>query len=200
MNKESVELWVEYIKFELGFVETLRRRWEVLGIAPGKTEGEEEDGVEQVMGGAIVKTVVEEASKALREKPAFFKTVLALVDSYPLSDAEMRSGVLSHVYGLVKESCWETGEGRWLYSQRDLPEVGSEVWDVEVLRARHGEMLGSMREAWRGRAEYEKLYGAWLGGMVESLSVDPLRRFLVLSFVAAGVGSDDLRYVVKSMM
>src|ERR1700742_3567236 len=46
MNSHSVELWIEYVKFELGFVETLRRRWEVLGIAPGRTEPiatEEED-------------------------------------------------------------------------------------------------------------------------------------------------------------
>ena len=32
MNPESIELWVEYVKMELGWVETLRRRWDVLGL------------------------------------------------------------------------------------------------------------------------------------------------------------------------
>ncbi|KAG6920097.1 hypothetical protein DXG01_010165 [Tephrocybe rancida] len=32
LNAESVELWREYVKMELGFIESLRRRWEILGI------------------------------------------------------------------------------------------------------------------------------------------------------------------------
>ena len=32
MNPESVDLWTEYIKMELGFAELLRRRWTVLGL------------------------------------------------------------------------------------------------------------------------------------------------------------------------
>ncbi|CCM00065.1 uncharacterized protein FIBRA_02092 [Fibroporia radiculosa] len=32
LNTDSVEMWKEYVKMELGFVESLRRRWEVLGI------------------------------------------------------------------------------------------------------------------------------------------------------------------------
>ncbi|KAG6844416.1 hypothetical protein H0H87_007071 [Tephrocybe sp. NHM501043] len=37
LNAESVELWREYVKMELGFVENLRRRWEVLGINTNET-------------------------------------------------------------------------------------------------------------------------------------------------------------------
>lgn len=33
MNADSIELWREYAKMELGFIENLRRRWEVLGIS-----------------------------------------------------------------------------------------------------------------------------------------------------------------------
>ena len=32
MNADSVEMWSEYVKMELGFVESMRRRWGVLGI------------------------------------------------------------------------------------------------------------------------------------------------------------------------
>ena len=32
LNADSVEMWREYVRMELGFVESLRRRWSVLGI------------------------------------------------------------------------------------------------------------------------------------------------------------------------
>lgn len=72
-NKESVELWTEYVKLELDFVESLRRRWEVLGInekGKGKetaVEGEEpeedtgEEARAMIMQGEIVKSVLKSA-------------------------------------------------------------------------------------------------------------------------------------------
>lgn len=33
INPDSIDIWKEYVKMELGFIEGLRRRWEVLGIA-----------------------------------------------------------------------------------------------------------------------------------------------------------------------
>jgi U3 small nucleolar RNA-associated protein 6 len=33
LNADSVDIWREYVKMELGFIEGLRRRWDVLGIA-----------------------------------------------------------------------------------------------------------------------------------------------------------------------
>ncbi|KAJ4493967.1 U3 snoRNP protein [Lentinula edodes] len=32
LNSSNVEMWTEYVKMELGFIESLRRRWDVLGI------------------------------------------------------------------------------------------------------------------------------------------------------------------------
>lgn len=32
VNPDSVDMWKEYVKMELGFMESLRRRWDVLGI------------------------------------------------------------------------------------------------------------------------------------------------------------------------
>ncbi|KAJ3493260.1 hypothetical protein NLJ89_g11061 [Agrocybe chaxingu] len=89
LNAESIEMWTEYVKMELEFVERLRRRWDVLGIKVsngGESRGlrdtsqaimaEEEDGVEaeyggdagadarrQVMEGAIVESVISNAAK-----------------------------------------------------------------------------------------------------------------------------------------
>ena len=83
-------MWKEYVKFELGFVESMRRRWDVLGIdvngkgkakaqesVIGMDEGEVEqmqteadgegDEAEQarkeIMQGAIVKSVISNAVK-----------------------------------------------------------------------------------------------------------------------------------------
>lgn len=56
MNSESIELWREYVKMELGFLESLRRRWEVLGIKSlenedkGKGKSLAEDPSDKIMG------------------------------------------------------------------------------------------------------------------------------------------------------
>jgi U3 small nucleolar RNA-associated protein 6 len=87
LNKDSVELWREYVKMELGFVESVRRRWEVLGISVGGNKGKgKEKAAEgatddmdvdrdvdaqadadearvEIMEGAIVRSVITSAAK-----------------------------------------------------------------------------------------------------------------------------------------
>ncbi|THH15630.1 hypothetical protein EW146_g4874 [Bondarzewia mesenterica] len=91
LNPDSVEMWREYVKMELGFVEGMRRRWDLLGIkldAKGKgkerdadidrgDDGEQEhaeamdvddevDGDaarQEIMNGVIVKSVISSAAK-----------------------------------------------------------------------------------------------------------------------------------------
>jgi len=55
INGESMDLWKEYVKMEMGYIERLRRRWDVLGV-------EMED--EGVMSGAIVERVITLAVQA----------------------------------------------------------------------------------------------------------------------------------------
>ncbi|KAK7472941.1 U3 snoRNP protein [Stygiomarasmius scandens] len=62
MNEESMEMWREYVKMELGFMETVRRRWETLGVS-GENEGKE------VMDGSVVCAVI---SSAVKGKMIFF--------------------------------------------------------------------------------------------------------------------------------
>ena len=64
INGDSMDLWIEYVKIEMGFIERLRRRWEVLGI---ETENEE------VMSGAIVETVI---TNALQGQCVFWLNVV----------------------------------------------------------------------------------------------------------------------------
>lgn len=52
INGDSMDLWTEYVKMEMGFIERLRRRWEVLGV---------EMENEAVMSGVVVETVITNA-------------------------------------------------------------------------------------------------------------------------------------------
>lgn len=68
LNKESVALWTEYVKFEIGFVEGLRRRWDILGVQSAEAAEDamadtSEEARREVMQGAIVKAVITEAAK-----------------------------------------------------------------------------------------------------------------------------------------
>lgn len=86
INEESVDLWREWVRLELGFVEALRRRWKVLGLDLGEegpeptvqVESQEEieeaavDDVEfeddekarkEVLNGALIKTIISNAAK-----------------------------------------------------------------------------------------------------------------------------------------
>lgn len=94
LNADSVDMWTEYVKMELGFVEGLRRRWEVLGIkvdlkGKGREQLADEGGMEnmevdeieedsaeaarrEIMQGAIVKTVMANAAKGVFV-PAFLE-------------------------------------------------------------------------------------------------------------------------------
>lgn len=76
LNKESALLWTEYVKFELGFVKILHKRWDILGLNKRMEEEEEGDDVairleeresevaqKEIMKGAIVKAVMGEAIK-----------------------------------------------------------------------------------------------------------------------------------------
>ncbi|KZS98366.1 hypothetical protein SISNIDRAFT_404625 [Sistotremastrum niveocremeum HHB9708] len=56
INRESLLLWREYVKMEIGFVEGLRRRWAVLGV-------EEQESMREVLDGGIVRTAIAEARK-----------------------------------------------------------------------------------------------------------------------------------------
>ena len=86
LNADCVEMWREYVRLELGFVEALRRRWDVLGIsledASDRRRGREpesggqgeridkaeeeamgDDARGEIMDGAIVRQAIDGAAK-----------------------------------------------------------------------------------------------------------------------------------------
>lgn len=90
LNAEDIQLWTEYVKMELGFIEGLRRRWNVLGLDLDADPGSEEemeplDGVDeekatetgrrQIMQGAIVKSVMTNAVEGASACGSYHGTV-----------------------------------------------------------------------------------------------------------------------------
>jgi U3 small nucleolar RNA-associated protein 6 len=64
MNGERAELWAELVRVELSFVEGLRRRWHVLGVkVGGEAMDVDDEAREEVMQGAIVRSVMESAAR-----------------------------------------------------------------------------------------------------------------------------------------
>ena len=84
LNADSTEMWREYVRLELGFVEAVRRRWGVLGItleSDDEEEGERVDRAEEqamgdaarreIMDGAIVRQAIDSAAKGERSNKRF---------------------------------------------------------------------------------------------------------------------------------
>ncbi|VDC03631.1 unnamed protein product [Peniophora sp. CBMAI 1063] len=104
MCGDRVEMWREYVRMEIGFVEAMRRRWGVLGIAPGEGEKMDVDEEEQpneaaqraILAGAIVEEVIASAAKAL-PKLELFAELARAIRAYPCP-AALRESLLDKLY------------------------------------------------------------------------------------------------------
>ncbi|KAI0949728.1 hypothetical protein AcW1_009250 [Taiwanofungus camphoratus] len=190
LNADSVEMWREYVKMELGFVESLRRRWGVLGIdveenlSKGKgtdkgkgkgTDDEEDRGSDhekrgergdgemdkmevdaeeegageaarrEIMQGAIVKSVISSAVKAL-PRISLFTSLHALLAGYPCP-AALRNALLAHLFALLHATLPNDPAAIRLAATRRLLEpgvAGAEL--VEALRDANEALVGAVRE------------------------------------------------------
>ncbi|KAJ7072541.1 U3 small nucleolar RNA-associated protein 6-domain-containing protein [Mycena amicta] len=61
INGESIQLWTEYVRMELSFMESLRRRWDVLGVDPKGKGRQDDEARAAIMQGGIVKEVISQA-------------------------------------------------------------------------------------------------------------------------------------------
>ncbi|KIY65669.1 hypothetical protein CYLTODRAFT_400074 [Cylindrobasidium torrendii FP15055 ss-10] len=123
MNPESVDMWTEYVKMELGFIEGLRRRWGVLGLeekqsAKEKDEAllteefaeaipeekqDEDQGISarnEILQGAIVKSALKNAVESL-PKVELFEALNALLLDYPILQ-NVREALLHHFDALIR--------------------------------------------------------------------------------------------------
>ncbi|TCD64878.1 U3 snoRNP protein [Steccherinum ochraceum] len=172
LNGDSVEMWKEYVKMELGFIEGLRRRWEVLGIkvdvkgkgkeqASGGAEGDveqmevdviEEDSAEaarkEIMQGAIVKTVIANAVKAL-PKSELFVALHELLTTYP-SPEHLKTSLLDYLHALLQETLPGDPKAIKLTATRFIaPSLDIHSPDfIDILRNANEKLVAGVRSAW----------------------------------------------------
>ncbi|KAF4598404.1 hypothetical protein EYR38_006806 [Pleurotus pulmonarius] len=132
LNKESIDMWREWVRMELSFIEGLRRRWEVLGIQKGTISTGADEGMEDVR--PVEKGMEEEAemerianqdggegesARLHIMKGAIVKTVITaaaealpklslfsaleeVIENHPSPD-ELKKEALGHLYTVLRE-------------------------------------------------------------------------------------------------
>ncbi|KAG9102472.1 U3 snoRNP protein, partial [Ceratobasidium sp. 392] len=93
INPESVALWTEYVRMELGYCEGLRRRWKVLGLDDAATN-EDAEAREAILSGEIVRATI---TSATHELPTLelLGALQKLLQSYP---TELRAQLVEHLH------------------------------------------------------------------------------------------------------
>ncbi|KAG8763574.1 U3 snoRNP protein [Ceratobasidium sp. 423] len=104
INPESVELWTEYVRMELGYCEGLRRRWKTLGIDPA-SQNEEGQAIDAIISGAVVRAAISSATESLPTL-ALLGSLQTLLLSYP---TELRAGLIEHLHS--EFAARDTGSG-----------------------------------------------------------------------------------------
>ncbi|KAL1748436.1 U3 small nucleolar RNA-associated protein 6-domain-containing protein [Schizophyllum fasciatum] len=193
--KEQVELWKEYVRLELGFVESMRRRWEVLGIElheqadEGKGKGKSDPQLEQreaqrdiVLRGAIVREVISQATTAIPHSD-LYSALHEVISRYPLSTLPNKSGaeqadplkptLLDHLF-----SCASSSDDSVAFIASSI--VRPDLKGVELVDKLHeawsrAYWLGKRDEA--RRKQWAKWVDGWLQGREEELE-ETLRRWL----------------------
>ncbi|KAG9099531.1 U3 snoRNP protein [Ceratobasidium sp. 370] len=93
VNPESVALWTEYVRMELGYCEGLRRRWKVLGL-DNTVDNQDTEAREAILSGGIVRAVVTSATQALPTLE-LLGSLQNLLRSYP---TELRAQLVEHLH------------------------------------------------------------------------------------------------------
>ncbi|RPD63879.1 hypothetical protein L227DRAFT_572320 [Lentinus tigrinus ALCF2SS1-6] len=223
LNADSVEMWREYVRMELGFVESLRRRWTVLGIdvkgkgretgaskgkgkeqagdaedpysglgeavgdeeadrmvVDGEDVDEDEAAQKEVMAGAIVKSVISSAAKAI-PKIELFSSLHELISAYP-SPPSLRESLLDHLHALLHKTLPSHPAAIKLSATRHLNAglVGEPL--VDALKDANERLLAYIRstegEVKPGVADvYAEFVEEWCGKGVD----DTLKAYLITS-------------------
>ncbi|KAI0093162.1 U3 small nucleolar RNA-associated protein 6-domain-containing protein [Irpex rosettiformis] len=220
LNSDSVEMWREYTRMELGFVESMRRRWGVLGIkvddkgkgkaqqvmiVDEKTDGtmnedevdhvqteadgegdESEQARREIMQGAIVKSVVANAVKAL-PKPELFVALHELFSTYPTTP-ELRASLLDHLHSLLQQTLPTDPLAAKLSATRHLLPGLSGVPLVDALRTANEQLSSAVRDAWSHSHDSDAIssaYASFVEEWVQKPELDTsLKAYLLTSLHA----------------
>jgi U3 small nucleolar RNA-associated protein 6 len=169
LNADCAEMWREYVRLELGFVEALRRRWDVLGISlqdssdrgrgrgqDPENQGERIDRAEEeamgdeargaIMDGAIVRQAIDGAAKAL-PTIELFQNLQTLIAGYPVPES-LRNSLLDHLHARLAEALPRHAAAVALHATRALALRSAEELAgdalVDALRRANEEMLAAL--------------------------------------------------------
>ncbi|KAI8975808.1 U3 small nucleolar RNA-associated protein 6-domain-containing protein [Trametes punicea] len=222
LNSDSVEMWREYVRMEMNFVESLRRRWSVLGVdvkgkgketdkskrsdrRTGSESGEESrlggekdaeetgmqvDGDEeldedeaarkQVLEGAIVKTVISNAVKAI-PKIELFNSLHELISGYP-SPPCLREAILDHLHALLRETLPSLPAAIKLAATRRLtPDLSGEAL-VDALKNANDVLTVAVRTSSdEARDGVAGMYAGFVEEWCEKALDETLKAYLITS-------------------
>ncbi|KAF8262880.1 U3 small nucleolar RNA-associated protein 6-domain-containing protein [Lactarius quietus] len=200
LNADSTEMWREYVRLELGFVEAVRRRWDLLGITLDSDDGKGEEGdrvdraEEQAMGdaarreimdGAIVRQAIDSAAKAL-PTIELFQSLQELIAGYPVTEA-LRSSLLDHLHERLAETLPGDVSGVVLRATRALALTSKEDLAggalVDALRHANEELLKALDAA--GQQLPEDLAAAYTHFVEEWCGKDDVDAHLKLYLVGS---------------
>ncbi|KAG2111315.1 U3 small nucleolar RNA-associated protein 6-domain-containing protein [Suillus discolor] len=171
LNADSLDMWREYVRMELGFVEGMKRRWTVLGIheedhpiveaettavedmatltpeeiAAEKGGDEGERARQAIMDGAIVKSVILSAAKAL-PSINLFTALEVLIRSYP-SQERLRTALLDHLYSVLKDTLQGDPHAVKMLATRKLRELTSQENSDDFVMAESEEFVDALQAA-----------------------------------------------------
>lgn len=181
LNADCVDMWREYVRLELGFVEALRRRWDVLGISlenddslpDRETQGERIDRAEEegmgdaarraIMDGAIVRQTIDGAAKAL-PTIELFQNLQTLIAGYPAPES-LRNSLLDHLHARLAEVLPRHAAAVALRATRapaltSAEELAEDAL-VDALRRANEEMLAALDADETERCPPDELAGAY---------------------------------------
>lgn len=167
LNADSIDMWREYVRMEMGFVEGMRRRWTVLGIheedhpiaevetaeealtpeeIAAKKGGDEGERARQaIMDGAIVKSVISSAAKAL-PSINLFSALEVLIRSYPTQE-RLRTTLLDHLYSVLKDTLQDDPHAVKILATRKLRELISQENSDDSVIAESEEFVDALQAA-----------------------------------------------------
>ncbi|KAG6375433.1 U3 small nucleolar RNA-associated protein 6-domain-containing protein [Boletus reticuloceps] len=260
LNSDSVDMWREYIRMELGFIEGMRRRWNVLGIntKDERTEAEKGLGIDidmndiaepvvideqrerppdeviaaekggdegeaarkAIMDGAIVKSALSSAAKALPTAKLFLE-LETLIRNYPCQ-LRLRTTLLDHVYSLLQESLPDDPRAVQMYATRRLREVSLPKQDgkdfseedrfadgeklIDALQSANEQLTTAVRASWRtsmksdpravAHPNMSEIYADFVSEWCRSPTLEPslVREILDLELISL----DDQYYITES--
>ncbi|KAJ6558535.1 U3 small nucleolar RNA-associated protein 6-domain-containing protein [Mycena vulgaris] len=195
INPESIDMWREYVRMELAFIESLRRRWDVLGLdqkGKGKEEAvhavqateelleaDADQGAEAraaIMQGAVVRSVITSAAKAV-DKTELFEALIALIHEFPLADG-LAHGLLEQVYGLLRAARPRDPRAARLLAERFLPPGLGDEELVDGVQRANEEMLALCRD---GGEELFEAYINFAAAVCDRVQDSSLKLYLVSS-------------------